>query len=1387
MNAQSAMTSASPAAVPTDRRRWVRIVALAIAATVAVLMAGAIASMIWLMPRVDQYRPELTRALSRLLARPVTIGRLQAQWQQGQPMLQIQDLRIQATPGTTVLTLPSIQATLSWSSLWVGEPRFSRIALTGLSLSASRLVDGGFEVAGWRWDPRQPPTRSRMAEWLLRQGSLTIGSSTVQWHDQQRAAPSLRIAQAEVTLHNSGRRHRISLRFNLPELHAQRFELRGDLRHPLFAKNIADVRQWEGELYAEAAALDVATLRPWVSSPLLWGAQGNARLWMGINRSRIDRVTSDLSLHNVIPRDNPAASPLSLQGRIGIYRNDQGYSLYVRQALLGTAALPTWRLSNLSARIEKSRLGLPAGGTLNISELELKALTQWLRAWSPSEAWQQPLVQLEPQGRLSDLQLHWRLAPNAAAFFGLPHRLSDVRDLRWSTRFENFGWAAGPAPILPPEVTGVRSARPHLQPARPGAHGLSGIARGTLLSGELNLDSRQASLAFPGVFENPEIELKRLRANLNWHFDSTARRWQANLTSLQFEGVGATGVATAQWRQTPQGGPGWLALQGQLTHAEATSVARYLPLVVPSGARYWLEHALLAGTSDDLRFQVQGDLRRFPFALTPGPATAIASAAVHSAEPAAEIFKVWGRVHDAVLDYGVPAHPAEPPGIASATWPRLNGVVADLLFERDHMRITGVRAEAQGVALSQVIASIPKLSAGAVLQISGHAAGPSQSLLNFVEQSPLRVATHRVLSEVQAQGQAQLDLQMELPLADLTHATVAGDVQWRDNDIRWRPSWPLATRTQGKLEFTRDHYALQEVSGGLLGGTIRLATEAQTSTDATLLRIEGNAHAEALASYLPGSIGQRLQGQLVYRAGVTLRPDRAPVLMLESDLAGIAIDAPAPLGKRAEQRLAMRVRMESQVSSPTAAAISDFFAIDVGNTVAARFELQRPAEEGAALSIFKRGVLAWNAVPELPEEGLLINLDTDRLDLDAWRKVLSEASPKAGLGQTSSAHGVLPAADLVAVRAKQVLLGGKQVDDVVFGASRNGEVWQLNIDSDQIAGYATWRMAGLNAPFGAITARLARLIIPRVDARLEEPPGETESAGIEGVPGIDLVAEHLEIGGRALGRLEVDAVNSRSVRLWTLRKLSLTTPEATLTAHGTWGGARAMPASAISTNLRLTRLDFNLRYNDLGRLLDRLGFKQVMRRGTGALTGQLEWQGPPVSLDIASLSGQLALEADKGQFLKAEPGLAKLLGVLSLQSLPRRITLDFRDVFSEGFAFDTVRANVTANAGVATTQDFKMTGVNATVVMAGKADLSRETQSLRVLVLPEINAGTASILYGLVINPAVGFGTFLAQMVLRSPLRKALSYEYTIEGTWVDPIVERARRKPTTSQPAPDN
>ena len=126
-------------------------------------------------------------------------------------------------------------------------------------------------------------------------------------------------------------------------------------------------------------------------------------------------------------------------------------------------------------------------------------------------------------------------------------------------------------------------------------------------------------------------------------------------------------------------------------------------------------------------------------------------------------------------------------------------------------------------------------------------------------------------------------------------------------------------------------------------------------------------------------------------------------------------------------------------------------------------------------------------------------------------------------------------------------------------------------------------------------------------------------------------------------------------------KLAVTTPEATLAAGGAWRG-----------NPTASSLNFELNTSDAGQFLARAGYPDLVKAGKAQLKGSLAWNGHPGLIDYPSLSGEIQLQAQNGQFLEIEPGLGKLVSLMSLQSLPRRISLDFRDVFSKGFEFERI-------------------------------------------------------------------------------------------------------------------
>jgi uncharacterized protein YhdP len=287
------------------------------------------------------------------------------------------------------------------------------------------------------------------------------------------------------------------------------------------------------------------------------------------------------------------------------------------------------------------------------------------------------------------------------------------------------------------------------------------------------------------------------------------------------------------------------------------------------------------------------------------------------------------------------------------------------------------------------------------------------------------------------------------------------------------------------------------------------------------------------------------------------------------------------------------------------------------------------------------------------------------------------------------------------------------------------------------------------------------------------------------------VADAFEWNGRALGRLELEGSRVLTPlsrmrapsQAWALHRFVLSVPEATVQASGRWRPAGPLAAlTAGAARQGDMELDVQSDITDVGALLHRLGMDNLVRAGKGRVQGRLGWSGSPLSPDYPSMRGHLALDLQAGQFLRADPGVARLLGILSLQSLPRRLALDFRDVFNEGFRFDTARGQADIKDGIAHFDGLRIKGIAAAVAVEGSADLVRETQQLHVVVVPDLNAGTASLLTALV-NPVMGLSTLLAQTLLSQPLSQAASQELVVDGTWSEPRVTRVERPASVSVP----
>jgi uncharacterized protein (TIGR02099 family) len=1296
-----------------------------------------------ILPNIDLYKPDIERAASRALGNQVTISRIYASWRGLRPNLYLGDLHLRDAQGRQLLALPSVSATLSWWSVVAAEPRFESIEINRPELDVRRTADGVLEVAGVRIDPNKKGGEGGGADWLLRQREIVIREGRLFWTDQLRGAPGLDLSNVTMVLQNRWTAHRFALKATPPAAVSDPLDVRARFSHPAFGAGPSDASRWKGEVYADLRNADLAAWKPYLSHPFtLERGRGSVRAWLNFDHARLAGFTADLGLADVGARLAPDAPPLALArvsgrltareeikpgvedgkptfGALGHSIGLENFSVVTRDGVV----LPP---ATLSESWRPAARGQPERFALRAEQVDLGALATVAAQMPLAPEQRQLLADLAPRGRLVDVDAEWQ------------GRFPKLSGYRVRGQVEGLGVNA--------------------RATTPGFRNLSGSVDASDQGGSVTVASDKLALDLPAWFADPEMLFDQLALRARWSWPQ-ADQLLVEVDGMNFTQGALTGTLAGR-HLLPLGaghGPGSADFNGTIDNFDIASIGRFLPLATPEGLRDWLTGALQGGVLHDARLRLRGDLAHFPFK------------ADNAAERARGEFRVSGRIENGKLEYA-PAHRAADG--KAPLWPLAENINGTIVFDRARMEIRGDTARTQGIALSNVRAVIPELgSHESVLDIDGNASGQLQEFLHYVAVSPVLEWIGHFTEDTHASGPAKLGLKLHLPLANLREAKVQGALQLQNNDVTLFPDLPPVQAALGRIEFSEHGVNLNGIGASFLGGPLVLSGGTQRD-GAIVIRMAGSATAEGMrkTAALPAlqRLGAKLSGGARFGGSVTVK-DHQTQIVLDSNLTGLGVELPAPLNKPQADALPLRFTLNGQPTGSDGVG-HDEIRIGLGNTVAARYVRERQPHGTWTV---KRGGIGVNVPAPEPDSGMMINVNMKALNVDRWLAAGAEiagpgaASPAEGAAAGSGANmGQYVIPDTIGARAGELVIGERPLKDVVVGATHQPGMWQASIDSRQVVGYVTWNESPTGQGLGKVTARLASLDIPESSANEVKDLLESNKGAGASIPALDIVAERFELFDKQFGRLELVASNAQALagREWRIERLALTNPDGQLKANGRW-----LTRDGKSN----TSLNFNLDISDAGRLLDRLGFPGTLRRGKGQLSGDLSWSGLPYSLDIPSLSGQIQMRVEDGQFLKKDPGAAKLLGVLSLQMLPRMLKLDFHDVFSEGLAFDGITANAMVTRGVVHTDNLKMHGVAATVLMDGTADIANESTNLHVVVIPEFNLGTGPLVYGLAVNPVIGLGSFLAQLFLRAPMMKALTYHMQVTGPWKSPNITK--------------
>jgi uncharacterized protein (TIGR02099 family) len=692
-------------------------------------------------------------------------------------------------------------------------------------------------------------------------------------------------------------------------------------------------------------------------------------------------------------------------------------------------------------------------------------------------------------------------------------------------------------------------------------------------------------------------------------------------------------------------------------------------------------------------------------------------------------FLVTARIEKGVLNFS--------PG-----WPRIHDIDAELSFERDNMEIVGRLGTILGARLADVRVALPRLGKPMPqLAVSGQAEGETSGFLRFIQESPVRRMIKGFTDSMGAQGKGRLRLRLDLALGELAKSKVAGGYEFSANTVTLYPQLPPIERAGGSVSFTGSGFRLHDVNGRAFGGSVAFTGGTRPEGGVEVLA-KGDATVGGAQTLFDHPWWRTLTGGSSYVATLGIDDDRVRI-RFESSLRGVASSLPPPLGKASGEALPLRVDI-----IPLEGGARDRISVLLGRLAAAQIERRR---DGETMAVQRTSI--WltpgKAPPRLPERpGTLIYGSLPAFDLDRWLPLASGGDAE-------------PLAAAFDLKLGALDVSGKRINAVSLRATVEPGGWSATVSAAELAGDLAYRSEG----GGKLTARLAHWRTP------DDYPEATKAAiQPKDLPSLDFAAESFTWREKQVGRVELAA--QRAGDEWRVERLTMTNADATLSAKGVWrGGAPSR-----------TEVAFDLQAADAGQFLGRIGYANLVKGGKAQLRGSLAWDAEPAAIDYPSLSGEVRLQADDGQFLEIEPGLGKLVSLMSLQALPRRIVLDFRDVFSKGFQFDRISSSGYVERGVMAVKDFRMRGSSAQVEMTGDVDLARETQNLRVRVLPSLG-DTASTLIGLA-NPLLAIPAVIAQQILKDPLGHIFAFDYAVTGSWADPKVDKLGVEARAADPA---
>ncbi|MBT8067533.1 MAG: TIGR02099 family protein [Gammaproteobacteria bacterium] len=848
---------------------------------------------------------------------------------------------------------------------------------------------------------------------------------------------------------------------------------------------------------------------------------------------------------------------------------------------------------------------------------------------------------------------------------------------------------------------------------RPGVRGFSGVLRANRLGGRLEIRSSDATVDLPEYLSQP-IDVASADGTVIWRSSDTSTTILSDSIRIRndvFDSQSNVQLVINAGDSSPV-----IDLASTWSITDIAAVRQYIPQKVIKPKLYnWFQSALVKGSIPNGSTTLYGPLDKFPFDEDEGR------------------FLLEGSVRNLTFKY-------------QPRWPATEQ--SDMEVVLDNMRLYSVRNRSISAGNETVDARIEIADLREpVLTIDAFSTGTLETIRAFSMQSPIGDIFGGQLERIDVSGEASFTLDLKVPLRDAKAFEFTSRVRSNNGTLAVAGFPAPITDIIGEVTISREQISSEALGATFLGSNVNIEL---ARSDDPRFSVVATTQGEMSAAAIIDELGVPLEGLISGASDYEMRvlfprgKQETPsplTIQIDTELEGMGLDIPEPVGKPAAT--AMRVKADIRFL-----------------TGGERIESAGFAENGLVWQVafakldeawdFDRGVVSMGGDIGEPAEtrGLHIRGETATVRLDDWLSLSRSGAEEVGAAERIRSIDVV-VEDLYAV--------GQHLQGHRVRVDRSAQDWLVQVDGDDIVG-------SIFVPYDfgserAMVLEMERLYLPGD----EEGAAEPSTLDPRKLPPITLAAEDFALGERYLG-----AANVRIERIEDgLEATSISTKDGSFNVAGT-GRWVIDPSDPLGS-----RSFFNatMTSSNVVETMRRLGFAPGIASDQMTVNLDLNWSGGPRGDFLDVLDGEVQVRFGDGQLEEVEPGAGRMFGLMSIVELPRRLSLDFRDVFSKGFGFDKIAGTFRIVDGESYTCDLSLEGPAADIGIVGRVSLAGRDYDQSAVV--SANFGdTLPIVGAVVAGPQVAAALLVFSQIFKKPLQEAGQVYYGIKGSWDKPLVE---------------